>query len=309
MWSTEEIRELKENSDLRTIYPPELLVKQYSKYALAHCCFHEDRNASAILTKWSFECKAGCTEKLDIIAFVQRANACGFREAMDIIERKECVNPLPPPPPEKELEPLDVSLMKKFANSLNERTAKTLLAQGLTMAILGFYSIGWCNTDTNAYTIPMTEGGQLCNLKMYQTEPTKGFWWYGGGKRPQVQMYGFDKIPELGYNSDVLLIMEGQKDVWSAAQDGFNAVSLLDGAGTWRSEYARQVQDYGLIVPVGDNDPAGRKFVQQVCRDIRRAVPFDWRRLVPDAPDGFDYTNFVNNGGSHTDFKNIVWRW
>lgn len=303
----EDINRLKESCDLRAIYPPELVVRHRAYYTHAHCCFHQDEHASAIITKYTFECKAGCVPKMDIIAFVQRSEAVGFIAAIDFLQQGLPVHPLPAVASNK-LPSLDDDLAGSFGRELTEAIASPLLSQGLTMAILMFYKIGWCDSGTDAFTIPMWEDGKLCNIKMYQIYP-KAFWWYDGGKRPQESMYGLDKVVELGYTQDVIVVCEGQKDVWSVSQDGFPAVSVLDGAGSWRADYVKQLRPYRLIVPLGDNDDAGRNFVRRVCRDVRRAIPFDWRRIAPAAPPGFDYTQFRAEGGDFTVFAETVTNW
>jgi putative DNA primase/helicase len=80
------------------------------------------------------------------------------------------------------------------------------------------------------------------------------------------------KLPELlaASKQDWILFVEGEKDVENVRELGFPATTS-GGADTWRPEFAEHFMGR-LVAMVGDNDDAGRKYAETVCKSLIAVV-------------------------------------
>lgn len=73
-------KEIKEAVDIRDA--AELYGVSFGPRGTARCPFHDDRHPSASVKNGRFHCYV-CDLHLDVFAFVQKMENCGFREAME----------------------------------------------------------------------------------------------------------------------------------------------------------------------------------------------------------------------------------
>ena len=88
---------------------------------------------------------------------------------------------------------------------------------------------------------------------------------------------GVPGIPTRPFNlravkqaSDRIVITEGEMDAITLSQLGIPAVGIT-GANNWKPHYARIFSGFGEVVVVGDNDDAGREFVEKVSKAVLSA--------------------------------------
>jgi hypothetical protein len=106
--------------------------------------------------------------------------------------------------------------------------------------------------------------------------------WWGPGET--VVLLGLERLPGFDVSAP-LLVCEGESDTLAAREHGFQAVGC-PGAVMFRSEWARLLEPFPLIYPVGDGDEAGQAFVWSV----RTAIP--WARPVV-CPSGEDLRSLL----------------
>ena len=136
--------------------------------------------------------------------------------------------------------------------------------------------------------------------------PDKKFWQEHYSNNQFIP--GMDGTPRVLYNlpavlaSDLVLIVEGEKDVHTATSLGFTATTNPGGAASW-TENTEQQYHYSTplkgkrVIIIPDNDQAGRKHAESVRRILSKICTVSVLSL-PDLPDKGDLTDWVNAGGT-----------
>lgn len=97
-----------------------------------------------------------------------------------------------------------------------------------------------------------------------------------------------------------LVITEGPKDAITAWQLGYKNVMAIFGTSLWRPEFAQWIADEGYkkVIIFGDNDDAGRGFIDEVTKDLHAKGVAPFRIAWPDGlPKGFDLTDALVQEG------------
>jgi MCM P-loop domain len=139
---------------------------------------------------------------------------------------------------------------------LSDRTLRGTMRdrRGLTVDTLKTFSIGYATTKRR-YTVPVydRDGTTLLAVKLYRPTarnptPKMIFW----GEDNSVSLYNAAALDE----ADDILLTEGEPDLWSAAQNGFAAVSHTAGAGGFQPDWAREFKGKRVFL-TPDDDKAG----------------------------------------------------
>lgn len=112
---------------------------------------------------------------------------------------------------------------------------------------------------------------------------TKGYFWY---------------IHDS--TSDEIAIAEGPKDAITAWQLGYKNVLAIFGTSGWKASFAHWLADQGYVKATlfGDNDDAGKKFVENAVRDLHGAAITPYCLTWPDGlPQGYDLTDALMREG------------
>lgn len=118
------------------------------------------------------------------------------------------------------------------------------------------------------------------------------------------------RLPEvLAKPDDILLIVEGEKDVEAAERLGFLATTNAGGAGGWSDELSDALGQRRLVVIIADNDEAGRKRERQVARSVSRVC--DDVRVVrvydDESRKGYDLSDWIADGGDQKKLDDLIW--
>lgn len=94
-------------------------------------------------------------------------------------------------------------------------------------------------------------------------------------------------------NADTICLCEGEPDVWSARQAGFNAIGI-PGANAWSNIYAKILR-YRRVIILADNDDHGEglKFAKQVREDVRGS-------RIKLMPQGYDVNKYLIENGTES---------
>lgn len=99
-----------------------------------------------------------------------------------------------------------------------------------------------------------------------------------------------------------LVITEGPKDAITAWQLGYKNVMAIFGTSLWRPEFANWIADEGYtkVTIFGDNDDAGKKFIDTITKDLHSTGVTPYRINWPkELEQGFDLTDaYVLHGDS-----------
>lgn len=122
---------------------------------------------------------------------------------------------------------------------------------------------------------------------------------------PAPELYQLDKIYLTGQNKGIIFIPEGEKDVETLRSKGYDATCEPHGSGSWRSEYARYLEDFILAVILLDNDSPGIRRKDKIARSILN-VGKPVKCIKLDGPEKYDITDWFNDGHTQQEFDNLV---
>jgi 5S rRNA maturation endonuclease (ribonuclease M5) len=109
------------------------------------------------------------------------------------------------------------------------------------------------------------------------------------------------RLPTLK-DADLVLVVEGEKDVVTLVGLGFVATCNPMGAGKWREEYSDQLAGkHVLIFP--DNDAPGKKHAEEVAASLAgKAASVRLGRV----PVGKDVTDWIEAGATRADIEEAI---
>ncbi len=95
-------------------------------------------------------------------------------------------------------------------------------------------------------------------------------------------------------NSEIIYVVEGEKDVHSLEHIGIIATTNAGGAGKWRREYREYFQDKEVYV-IPDADEPGRKHAESVAQSLKGVAASV--RIIS-LPTGKDVSDWIGAGGT-----------
>lgn len=115
------------------------------------------------------------------------------------------------------------------------------------------------------------------------------------------------RLPEL-LTSDTIkpvFILEGEKDVDRAYNEGLIATTNAGGAGKWRDEYNEALRDRHVII-IPDNDEPGRKHAGQVAQALYGIAKSVRIIELPDLPPKGDLSDWLDGGWTLDQLKTLA---
>lgn len=105
------------------------------------------------------------------------------------------------------------------------------------------------------------------------------------------------RLPQILKTTEVIYLVEGEKDVITLEEKGLVATTTPMGAGAWNKDYAKYFTGKFVAV-LPDNDEPGRLYACNSARDITAERGHVKICTLPGLPEKGDVTDFFNNGGS-----------
>jgi hypothetical protein len=117
---------------------------------------------------------------------------------------------------------------------------------------------------------------------------------------PKV-LYRLPAVTEAVETGDVIVVVEGERDVHTAEALGFTATTMPGGAGKWLDLHTEALAGAKEVVIVADNDDAGMAHADMVVEALRPVVDevSVWRAPAPHK----DLTDLIVAGGSWADLE------
>ena len=146
-------------------------------------------------------------------------------------------------------------------NPVTQATSPYLLSRGITAEVQALYGVGYDERHRGFTAIPWHYGGRLANIK-YRSTRGKYFFYADVGTPINRLVYGIDQAEETA------VICEGEIDAMSWRVAGISAVAI---AGAHISREQVEIIKRSSVKRLylgGDNDEQGRKFNEQVKREI-----------------------------------------
>lgn len=193
-----------------------------------------------------------------------------------------------------------VQLATNYHKALPGRIRRYLNERGISDILIDFHLLGW---NGNRITIPIfNRQGELAFFKLAKDpeDPvlapkmlaTPGAY---------AEIYGWEV---LASEPKQVIVCEGEFDRMVLEGKGFLAVTSTGGAGTFRSEWAREFQSIPNVYICYDNDNAGKTGAERVAGLIPHTKIVELPAEVGEAGDVTDF--FVRLGKNREDFQKLL---
>ncbi|MBM3473919.1 MAG: hypothetical protein FJX75_11670 [Armatimonadetes bacterium] len=295
-------------------------LKPSGKDLVGICPFHQERNGSFhITTKGEFagRCKCfGCGFGGDLFAFLMRAKALSFPEALDFaatglgIDCPPLHNGKVPGSPSGLVEFLGLRgepPSRKVAEFLHgellarpERLRWLAEHRCWSEAIVRAALVGWYEDGKEQrFSMPVLDGhGEPADIRLYRPRALKRKcigWREGTGS---ARLYGLHLVPDLK-PGDVIYIAAGEPDCLALNSLGFPSITNTDGEGNWPADAEIDLAGVTIYI-LEDHDAAGRKrtpVVAQWCHKHHAEKVLRVTMCERGGPRGFDATDLVVKAG------------
>ncbi len=240
-------------------------LKRAGSQHICLCPFHDDTTASASIDfeNQLFNCFA-CGNAFDSIGFVMAYENCSFLRAVEIMggADSEFRLPIPRKVNFEEKEIVYTPVRGNIENCLDYENAKDKNSP-------------WVFVAEYAYIpdklVKIRYQSRKNNKKTFRTfhKQDDGKWYYGKGDNV------FPLYAPNGYEDDVVIFVEGEKDVHALIDLGYNAICTAFGATVdarqFSKDYVEQLRGKTVIVIPDDNDKPNDK-VEDLGGKYARAV-------------------------------------
>ena len=131
--------------------------------------------------------------------------------------------------------------------------------------------------------------------KRFLQQQPNGVWGLKGIEhRP---LFRLPSVREAVARGDVIVIVEGEKDVLTAEGLGWAATTNCGGASAWKPEHADVLRGADVVV-IPDNDEPGRKWAETVATSVVSVAKRVRVIALPRVPSKGDLTDWVQLGGT-----------
>lgn len=208
---------------------------------------------------------------------------------------------------------IDIDLVSEYHQALMSLTGpiRDVLRnrRGFTDETLVRFQLGW---DGERVTIPIyDEFNSLVNFRRYKWNSNDDQWKLLnfvddlGNTYGEVRIYGIDNL----INEDIEYVVwsEGETDRIIAEQYGFPTACPTSGAGSWKPEWSKYFKNKKRVYIAQDNDEAGRKATEKLCKKLSRVTDVYIVQWPDDFPNKGDITDFfVKAGLTADDFRSLL---
>jgi len=213
----------------------------------------------------------------------------------DVIDKLGGINiaPLPErtvkPKPEPAKLSISLDAIVDWHLNMPDSRREYFLKRGLFDQAINDFMLGW---DGKRYTIPHLYRLVPFGVKRRQSEINDGIdAKYTSVTGSRAGLFNADVL----WNTDKVVICEGEIDAMLLTQWGFPAVSSTAGAGTWKADWVKLFSSVQKIWILYDNDEAGRKGSSLVFSTLRRAKIISYPKDIKDCGELLEQTpNHVN---------------
>ncbi len=143
----------------------------------------------------------------------------------------------------------------------------------------------------------------VAKRRQHEGEAPKADGWIYNLKGVELIPYN---LPEV-VKSDLIYIVEGEKDVETLRSVGLTGTCNPFGAGKWKSKFNRWFEGK-VVVILPDNDGAGLDHSASVAESLNGITKETLIVNLPGLPDKGDVSGFIENGGTADDLMDLVQR-
>lgn len=274
-------------------------LKRAGSQHICRCPFHDDNTASASVdfNNQLFNCFA-CGSAYDSVGFVMAYENCDFNQALGVMGGTDSPFRLPTPRKIefKDKEVTYTAVKGDIKNCLDFENPKD---KDSPYAFVEEYVY---IPDRLVKIRYQSRDGSKKTFRAYHKQ-NDGNWYYGKGDNI------FPLYAPNGYGSDIVIFVEGEKDVNSLIKLGYTAVCTAFGATAdarqFSKEYIEALRNKLVIIIPDDNDKPndkvediGGKYARAVANKLNlngvQARVFSLAELNTDEKRGYDITDAIN---------------
>lgn len=119
-------------------------------------------------------------------------------------------------------------------------------------------------------------------------------WRYGIKDHTPIP-YNLPRLLEGIKNGETILIVEGEKDVDTLTELGFNATTNHGGAGKWKQIHTEYFPAGTRVIILPDNDKPGKKHAESIKAQLENRSCFVTICSLPDLPPKGDVSDYLKN--------------
>lgn len=121
----------------------------------------------------------------------------------------------------------------------------------------------------------------------------------------ETVLFRLPKLTQAVARGETILIVEGEKDVFTAEQLGFTATTSPMGAGKWKPHYSEYFRGAPVVV-TPDRDEPGRKHAEQVLASLAGIAATTKVIHLPGLPAAGDLSDWVQAGGTRRQLQQLI---
>lgn len=315
-----DLESIKSNPSTLTLYLSRLRLNRSNGEWIGKCPWHNDDTASFHVSQhgsgWFFKDFGACGIGGDVVAFLQRYENVGFKEAVELAEKElgtsfdktkkaatvfSSLSGLDSKPPIT----YPLSEYKKYEDALinSPEAIEFLKSRGITLDTALRYHTGFRQTvagkGTGWLSFPSTQEDTILGIK-YRSIGSKEFQKQSGMARgEQTPLYNSDTINSL----EAVYLCEGELDSLTLEQSGFRSCSVQSASTPLTATNKEKLLEADYIVLAGDNDLAGNDFMDRAWRELgERTFKLVWPAGFKDA----NQTFLEHCGGDIEKFRTLV---
>jgi len=290
-----ELKEMKSMYGQRVVDLVAPKVAKWNSRKLEGCCpFHQEKTPSFKYNhqKYSFKC-FGCGESLDVFDYFQKFEGMTMIESIQEVKKQLGIeDDFKQPEIKKAPFELQAKETKAYSRPVQESEGQNVqLIDYLDTRSISDKTIAHFNVTSKKNRMQFNlkdENGVLCNIKErnigdFESSKDKG---YSQTKNAKSVLFGMELIKDF----KSLIITEGEIDAMSLFECGVeNVVSIPAGSANlaWIESCWKWLEKFKSITIWGDQDDAGRKFMNEACRrlgiDRTKYVKYKATKEIKDA--------------------------
>lgn len=196
--------------------------------------------------------------------------------------------------------PITEEKVKECCEALknNKLVLNKLLTFGWSLETIEKFEIGW-DAQSSRLWIPIREGERLVNIRRYNPKHKN--------KYLNIPNFGKARLwPLKALEHSDVYIFEGEKDCILATQHGIKALTVIGGAGTFKTEWAPLFLNKNVCI-VYDIDAAGKAGAEKVASILSNSARKIKIVILPiNTPANADFTDYMSQGHAIQEFLQIV---
>lgn len=249
-----------------------------SGWTVCLCPFHDDTNPSMnvnFLQQGAFKCHT-CNTTGDIFTFIEKQKGLDFKNALKYLA--DFLN-------------IDTKQIKKSSKPKKKKLGKQI-------AVYSYYSLDGKEVHQTVKYDSLTKQDRFRQRRPHPSKPDEYLWSLKGIKTVPYNLPDFK-------TTDIIYIVEGEKDADRLKQIGIVASCNAMGAGIWPDNLTPYFKDKKVII-LPDNDAPGNAHADLVAHKLKDVADLIMVVKLPNLKPEGDVSDWLNAGNTKADLIEVI---